>query len=688
MTKTIKTNQWNITPGNPLKLGVSVEGNSVNFCVAAKDSTCCFLLLYTKGSQQVAKRIGYTPQMRFGDVYAMRIEHMPYERYEYNFELDGKVVTDPRVSSLVGRNVWGRPEKGILKGEIISDEFSWEDDVKPDIPFEDSLIYKLHVRGFTKHSSSGVKHRGTFAGLAEKIPYLQQLGVTMVELMPIYEFDEVITMQDNIVGEPFYSKTYVNKKENKESLSASLSEKKNKKEANGVKLNYWGYGKGDYFAPKRSYAADKKNPSRELKQCIKQMHQAGIEVCMEFYFAPGSNAVDIVDCLRHWVLEYHIDGVHVNLEVASCEILKQDPILARTKMLGANWNMPSENYYNTAYRKKYLACVGDEFMIRARRFLKSDEDQLGPMSFQMRNNPSGYAVVNYVSNHNSLTMMDTVSYDRKHNEMNGENNQDGMIYNYSWNCGVEGKTRKRKIQQMRIKQIKNLFLFLMMSQGTPMILAGDEMGHTQMGNNNPYCQDNEISWLNWHDIEKNKEIYDFFLQIIAFRKAHKILHMPQELRIMDYRALGCPDLSYHSTRAWYTDFSQVFLRHMGVMFGGEYAKNQEPYKKKSELLEEKETNTEINIKINAEVNEERNIYVAFNMYWEPQELGIPHPKKGYLWYKMIDTCIPAKEWEDSKGLLMEEGMRQVVVAPRSVQIYVEKKQRESRKKKDRRHKEK
>lgn len=688
MTKTIKTNQWNITPGNPLKLGVSVEGNSVNFCVAAKDSTCCFLLLYTKGSQQVAKRIGYTPQMRFGDVYAMRIEHMPYERYEYNFELDGKVVTDPRVSSLVGRNVWGRPEKGILKGEIISDEFSWEDDVKPDIPFEDSLIYKLHVRGFTKHSSSGVKHRGTFAGLAEKIPYLQQLGVTMVELMPIYEFDEVITMQDNIVGEPFYSKTYVNKKENKESLSASLSEKKNKKEANGVKLNYWGYGKGDYFAPKRSYAADKKNPSRELKQCIKQMHQAGIEVCMEFYFAPGSNAVDIVDCLRHWVLEYHIDGVHVNLEVAPCEILKQDPILARTKMLGANWNMPSENYYNTAYRKKYLACVGDEFMIRARRFLKSDEDQLGPMSFQMRNNPSGYAVVNYVSNHNSLTMMDTVSYDRKHNEMNGENNQDGMIYNYSWNCGVEGKTRKRKIQQMRIKQIKNLFLFLMMSQGTPMILAGDEMGHTQMGNNNPYCQDNEISWLNWHDIEKNKEIYDFFLQIIAFRKAHKILHMPQELRIMDYRALGCPDLSYHSTRAWYTDFSQVFLRHMGVMFGGEYAKNQEPYKKKSELLEEKETNTEINIKINAEVNEERNIYVAFNMYWEPQELGIPHPKKGYLWYKMIDTCIPAKEWEDSKGLLMEEGMRQVVVAPRSVQIYVEKKQRESRKKRDRRHKEK
>ncbi len=678
MTKTTNITKWNISPGNPLKLGVSVEGNSVNFCVAAKDSTCCFLLLYTKGSQQVAKRIEYTPQMRFGDVYAMRIEEFPYERYEYNFELDKKVITDPRAASLIGRNVWGKPEKGILKGEIIADEFSWEDDVKLDIPFEDSLIYKLHVRGFTKHSSSCVKHRGTFAGLAEKIPYLQQLGVTMIELMPIYEFNEIITVEERIVGEPVYSKLPIVNSDSLEHSSNASREENKKKDTKGVKLNYWGYGDGNYFAPKRSYAANKKNPSLELKECIKQMHQAGIEVCMEFYFVPGSNPVDIVDCLRHWVLEYHIDGVHVNLEVAPCDILKQDPILARTKMLGANWNMPPENYYNNAYKKKYLACVGDDFMIHARRFLKSDEDQLGPMSFQMRNNPSGYAVINYVANHNSLTMMDTVSYDRKHNEINGENNQDGMIYNYSWNCGVEGKTRKRKIQQMRIKQLKNLFLFLMMSQGTPMIWAGDEMGHTQLGNNNPYCQDNEISWLNWHDIDKNREIYEFFLYLVAFRKEHRILHMPQELRIMDYRALGCPDLSYHSTRAWYTDFSQVFLRHMGVMFGGDYAVNQEANKKNSDKeLEPYRDSEKQNM---GEGGSERNIYVAFNMYWEPQELGIPHPKKGYLWHRIVDTCIPAKEWEAAGDLMMEEGKRQVLVGPRSVQIYVEKKKILSKKK--------
>ena len=239
MTKTTNITKWNISPGNPLKLGVSVEGNSVNFCVAAKDSTCCFLLLYTKGSQQVAKRIEYTPQMRFGDVYAMRIEEFPYERYEYNFELDKKVITDPRAASLIGRNVWGKPEKGILKGEIIADEFSWEDDVKLDIPFEDSLIYKLHVRGFTKHSSSCVKHRGTFAGLAEKIPYLQQLGVTMIELMPIYEFNEIITVEERIVGEPVYSKLPIVNSDSLEHSSNASREENKKKDTKGVKLNYW-----------------------------------------------------------------------------------------------------------------------------------------------------------------------------------------------------------------------------------------------------------------------------------------------------------------------------------------------------------------------------------------------------------------------------------------------------------------
>lgn len=736
-----KTKKWNIMPGNPLLQGVLVEENSVNFCVTGESVNSCFLLLYKRGSDVVSERIEFTGQMRFGNVFAMKISGIPYEKYEYNYEMNGKVCMDERAQSVTYRKNWGGEKIAVPRAQIVKNEFCWDGDVKPDTPFEESLIYKLHVRGFTKHASSKVKNKGTYEGIIEKIPYLKQLGVTMVELMPAYEFDEVLqerqvvhgipakVMQEisekpiengaenvsgdcaghmtegdtshvagndgvnigesnagnigecnagniagsnagNIAGSNTGNITGSNTKNIAGTLQADIVQKQE------TKLNYWGYDKAFYFAPKRSYAADKKHPEVSFKKMVCELHRAGIEVGMEFYFVPGTNPGYIVDCLRHWVIRYHIDCVHVNLDVAPSEMLQKDPILATTKMLGANWGIPEGNIFDTKAKKKYLAGVEDTFMVHARKFLKSDEDQVGPMTYHMKHNPLNYSVIHYVANQNSFTLMDTVSYDRKHNEPNGEHNQDGTDYNYSWNCGCEGKTRKKKINQMREKQIKNILLFLMMSQGTPMIMAGDEMGHTQLGNNNPYCQDNDTSWLNWNNLKKNSGIYEFFKELVAFRKQHTILHMAQEPRMMDYRSIGCPDLSYHSDRAWYSDCNHI-CRHFGVMFGGEYAYPQTETEKIEQL-------------------QDRNIYVAYNMHWETQQLGVPSAKKGYHWVKKMDTAVceasqkhkkadgskeEAKNCKNVDGSnvevqILDEEQRTVAVAPRSAQVYVEVKKEE------------
>ncbi len=250
-------------------------------------------------------------------------------------------------------------------------------------------------------------------------------------------------------------------------------------------------------------------------------------------------------------------------------------------------------------------------MVAARRFIKGDEDMLNTMAYKIKANPPGAAVVNYVANHNSFTLYDAVSYDRKYNELNGENNKDGAVYNYSWNCGAEGDTRKRKIMDLRKKQIKNALSLVLLSQGVPMIYAGDEMCNSQKGNNNPYCLDNEISWTNWNTTRIAKEIFEFTKQLIKFRKEHKVLHLSKETRQMDYRGYGLPDMSYHGTKAWYADFSH-FNRHFSAMYCGKYA------------LEDG-------------CEEEPDIYIAYNMYWEKLEFGVPSARSKKKWRVAFST---------------------------------------------------
>lgn len=508
----------------------------------------------------------------------------------YTLWSDDRQIRDDYAKIVIGNSEFGEKRGEPVKYGIYRDnEYNWKDDRKPNHSYEDSFIYRLHVRGFTKHKSSGVKNKGTFAGIVEKIDYLKDLGVTAVELLPAYEFDEYID-DGTDTG----------------------------------KINYWGYGNAHYFAPKEGYSSKKGiGQVNEFKYMVNELHKADIEVIMDFYFVPDTNPFLIIDCLRHWVLEYHIDGVHVNMEVVPVEMIKEDPILASVKIFADMWDVVDRFKSKGSGANKNLAIFNDDFMVNVRRFIKSDEGQTYGLADKLKRNPEGCGVINYIANHYSFTLMDSVSYDRKHNEDNGENNKDGTDYNYSWNCGIEGPTKKRKIKSLRLKQIKNALTILFLSQGTPMIYAGDEMGRSRKGNNNPYCQDNDTTWINWKLLDTNREIYNYVKELVKYRKRHRVLHMKEQPKGIDYLSTGIPDISFHGVEPWRTDFSYG-SRQLAVMHNGAYGEN------------------------------ENSIYVAMNAYWEDVIFNVPEASIDGRWkYVMSTEQLPEmmEEANNSQNLL-------------------------------------
>lgn len=577
--------------GNPLLMGVTVIGDEVNFAITAKYGSNCQVVLYEKGKDEEVARIPFENAQVIGNVYAMSVSGLDYSKYYYNFSVDGEIVTDEYAKALSGKKNWGKACDN-LKGIIINDDYDWQQDAPLNIPFDETILYRMHVRGFTKHATSKVKHKGTYLGIVEKIPYLKELGINMIELMPAYEFNEI-------------------KKENATSMKGQFA-------IESPVLNYWGYTDGYAFAPKASFAWTNTpgGEVEEFKYLVRELHKNGIEISMEFFFPQGTNPKLILDCLHYWVMEYHIDGIHANCEEAVMRMVETDNLLCATKIFTYSFSNNTD-FYSRKSEIRNIANFNDDFMVCARRFIKGDEDMLNTMAYKIKANPPGVAVVNYVANHNTFTLYDTVSYDRKYNEANGENNRDGAVYNYSWNCGSEGDTRKRKIMDLRKRQIKNALCLVFLSQGVPMLYAGDEMCNSQKGNNNPYCLDNEISWTNWNTNAMAKEILEFTKNIIAFRKKHKVLHLSQETRQMDYKSYGLPDMSYHGTKAWYADFSH-FNRHFSVMYCGKYA-----------LLDK--------------AGEEQDIYIAYNMYWENQEFGVPSARNKKKWHLEFSTYGNKKE---------------------------------------------
>ena len=586
-------------------------GIHVSAVAAAK---ACSLLLFVKEDKngkearfREVRSIPFPEEGKTGHVWSMTLNGAFDDLY-YAFEADGKRFSDPYGRSFAGRERWGRLShaKRLLLTPVAEPEFDWQGDRPLHIPYEDCIVYRAHVRGLTKHASSGTEHRGTFRGVVDKIPYFKELGITTLELLPPVEFQEVM-MPENVEGNPYGTS-----------------------EPTG-RLNYWGYAKAGMFAPKASYADPGTNPVTEFKYMVRELHKAGLEVVPELYFSGKEVPEFVLETVRFWVREYHVDGIHLT-GYAPTVLLAKDPYLADTKLWALSWEAEKP----AAGEKKHLGEYNDGFLIDMRRALKGDEEQMSSLIYRNRRNPAETGVLNFMAGTNGFTMMDMVSYDQKHNEANGENNRDGSDYNYSWNCGAEGHVRKKKIQELRSRQLRNAMLLLFLSQGTPVLLAGDEFGNSQNGNNNAYCQDNEISWLNWNLNKWDQALLDFVKHVIAFRKAHPVFHMKQEPRVMDYLACGHPDISYHGVNAWQPEFEN-FRRQIGILYCGAYAK-----------------------KPNGENDDF--FFVIFNMHWEPHSFALPNLPKNLVWSLAFDTS------DSAAGGYYEEGQERQILNQKNYMV--------------------
>lgn len=607
-----------IQKGNPGILGVTKEKNGYNFAVSIPDGKEASLLLYKKGEETPCEIIPLLQEDRMGTVASVLVNGISPSEWEYNYEIDKEVYQDPYAIVLTGTEEFGckaekeQPHK--IRCGFGTSNFQWGEESKTVTELSDSVFYKLHVRGFTKQKDSKVREKGTFRGLQKKIPYLKQLGVTGVELMPAYEFVEIEKTKES--PHPYH------------------------KMEEEPRVNYWGYtSQAYYFAPKAAYAYSK-DPVKEMKELIRELHQNQMECIMEFYFTKDISAGQILDVLHHWKLQYHVDGFHLAGENVPQDMLRRDPLLAKTKLFFLSmWD--EEKKSASAY--KNCGEYNEGFRQDMKRFLKGDEDLLHAFAYRTRRNPSAYATLNYLTVQDGFTLEDSVSYESRHNEANGEDNQDGAEYNYSWNCGVEGPTRKAAVLQLRRQQVKNAVLLLMLSQGTPLWYQGDELSNSQQGNNNAYCQDNEIGWVDWHGSKRSKGLMEFVQSCIAFRKAHPVLHLPTEPRNSDYKSLGYPEMSYHDQRAWAASFEN-HRHHLGIMYNGQYAKN-------------------------ADGSCDDTIYIAYNMHWNEHEFALPNLPKKQKWYPVMDTS--SKDWAGFATEATEPVTDKMIeVPPRTIMVLV------------------
>ncbi|MDO4804212.1 MAG: alpha-amylase family glycosyl hydrolase [Lachnospiraceae bacterium] len=617
--------------GNPMRLGAYAVGNSINFAVNIPDDRQAQLVLTDQSGKEVLEKVDLPVSGRYGDVACVCVSAGSAKLFGYYYEIEGEKYIDPYAR---------RIQDGICYVDY--EKYNWAGDVSPEHRLCDLVIYKLHVRGFTMDPKSGVRDKGTFRGLMQKIPYIKALGFTAVELMPAYEWSDSLKSPADMM---------------RPAREASLSMLRGNLNLKGImrmnaadtsdipeKKNYWGYSLTNYyFAPKQSFSAADDSVT-EFKNLVKALHSAGIECIMEFYVAPGTSISYCLEALRNWKIAYHVDGFHIIGQGVAREAILEDPILARTKIF---MDYVDDNL-RPKLRRRRIAVANNSFQINARRFLKGDENIAGTFAWFMRNNPDDVGIVNYVANVDGFTLHDAVTYNEKHNEANGENNYDGSNENYSWNCGVEGPTKRKTTNDLRRKQIKNGLSYCLLAQGIPLVYAGDEFGNSQEGNNNAYCCDNPMGWVNWAGAKKFADVTEYLKELIAFRAAHPILHPNQSLRGTDYRNLGYPDISFHDTKAWYFIDDQR-SRSLGILLNGGYAGEDRTY-----------------------------IYIGFNARWEEHSFALPSLPAGLKWERAIESAseeVPLIQEKAVRATLDRQAEaardRAVIATARAQQAYEE-----------------
>lgn len=580
----------------PYPLGAHpVNDSTICFSYIKKYSSVsgCGVILYDRASGRQLMRLPFGDDERIGNIYCKTVTDLdPYD-ISYLFYEGEQLVPDPHARLFTGKYTYGR-ERALSEWRAVlpRGDFDWQGDTRPRVPYRDSIVYLAHVRGFTRHTSSGVAHRGTFAGMTEKLDYLRESGITTVELQPAYEFAEIAT-------------------EAEREQTAQFPAAQSPADAEAHKrLNYWGYKAGYYYAPKAGYSASE-DCVTEFKTLVHEMHRRGLELVMQFYFPREVSPLEIPDILRFWVLEYHVDGFRLMGEDLPVELIARDALLADTKIWHTFYDADKLYAKNEHPETVHLAAYQDDYLYTMRRFLKGDDNLVSPVLEQLRRIPDKLGRIHYLTNYSGFTMMDLVSYDRKHNEANGEDNRDGNDSNCSWNCGEEGTSRRKRVRELRRRQYRNALALLMLTGSTPLIFMGDEFGNSQRGNNNPYCQDNAVTWLDWRDLEKNADLYEFWLKMVRLRREHPIFHPAHTWKVMDALSCGYPDLSFHGANAWRPSL-EAYSRQVGIMYCGKYAHK-------------------------ADGQEDDFFYLGINMYWEPQRLALPKLPKGMRWKRLWTT---------------------------------------------------
>jgi len=679
---------FKIRPGFFRMYGACVASNGVSFTINSHGATRCTLLLFKPQAPKPYARIPFPDSYRIGDTYSMLVYDIKPDEFEYAFSFDGpyepakgllfneeNVLLDPYSRAVTGQRKWGeKPEGGKdfeYRARVVKSSFDWGNIKQLEQPFEDLVIYEIHVRGYTKDKSSGVSAPGTFAGLKDKIPYLKDLGINAVELMPIFEFDEM--------------------------ESARV--------VDGVQLyNYWGYNTVSFFAPNTSYAFNEEHNHEgdELKSLIKALKENGIEVILDVVFnhtAEGNEmgpcfsfkGIDnnvyymltpdahyynfsgcgnvmncnhpvvrnfIIDCLRHWAIEYRVDGFRFDLAsilgrnqngapMANPPILESlafDPVLGKMKLIAEAWDAGGLYQVGSFPSWNRWAEWNGRYRDDMRSFLKGDDGMAGNAITRITGSRDLYspesrghkASVNFLTCHDGFTLYDLYSYNEKHNEKNGWNNTDGDNNGHSWNCGAEGETDDPNVNGLRRRLIKNAFAALLCSRGLAMFFAGDEFCNTQFGNNNAYCQDNIISWLDWSRLEEFKEIHDFVRHMIQFRKEHPILR-----KMTKPSSCQFPEISVHNGTPFNasTDYKTKLI---GIMYAGR----------------------------NEEDTEDDIVFYCMNAYWEPLVMQLPVLPNGKHWHVDTNTNAEYFDGEDFTEKTELLGVNTIRVPARTTIILV------------------
>ena len=557
-------------------LGVARRGGVTTFTLENREQKPCALLLYPKEGGE-PERIPMKAGKTAVGLSSVGLKNFRRERYDYRFELGGLPVLDPWAARIVGREQWGditRKEAELKCGFWEEEKFLWGDDCLPRLPKEDMVLYKLHVRGFSMLQKAGEEERGTLRGIERKLAYLKELGITTLELMPIYEFEELFAQ------DPFQ----------RERLPAD-------------KINYWGYTGGNYFAPKSAYLGPGRTP-RAWKRLIHRMHGLGMECILEFYFPGEVSPFYAVEALRHWAGEYHVDGFHLIGSPELAKLVAEDPYLSGRKLF---YDWFSEEQCEPGRHAMELFSYNDAFLYSVRKVMNRQDGSLAEFAANMRRQQRNQGFVNYLASNNGFTLYDVFSYTEKRNQANGEENRDGISFNFSSNCGQEGESKRRQVLKLRERQVKNALCALLFAQGTPLLWMGDECGNSQKGNNNAYCQDNETGWKSWDNSRQSRELTEFLRQLTRLRRRYPQLRSPKPMEFRDVLGSGYPDLSYHGTHGWQMEEAGG-ARVIGMMYAGLQEDQKGEY-----------------------------LYVGYNFSAADQNLALPALPKGYVWRRVLDT---------------------------------------------------